>query len=221
MNVIEAFTSRTIPSIAGDDVLRNGLSRFKYDEGSNLQPITLLSVPSGNKNVDRSLTIKHKKVESVLSSMNKLVRRSLSIGANVDKVFRRIFSVSTEEELLRASRCCLSTTAGPIPGRLFISTLKLAFCSDRPISKVVSSTGELLQFHYKIVIPLTKLKGVIRSENTKKPTQKYVQVVTTDEFEFWFMGFLHYNKAFKCLQQVVVSQSLDSLPSIQNVHTFL
>ncbi|KAH9612130.1 hypothetical protein KSS87_002610 [Heliosperma pusillum] len=216
MNVIEAFTSRNIPSIVGDDALRNGLlSRFVYDEASNMQPMKLLPVPSGNNNVDMSLTIKHTKVESVLSTVNKLLRRTLSIGAKIDKVFRQIFSVREEEELLRASRCCLSTTAGPIPGRLFISTVKLAFCSDRAIAKVTSPTGELLQFHYKIVIPLAKLKGVIRSENTKKPTQKYVQVVTTDEFEFWFMGFLHYNKAFKCLQQVVVSQSLE------NVHTLL
>lgn len=41
----------------------------------------------------------------------------------------------------------------------------------------------------------------------KKPSQKYMEIVTVDDFDFWFMGFLNYQKAFKYLQQAVVSQS--------------
>lgn len=55
----------------------------------------------------------------------------------------------------------------------------------------------------QVLIPLTKIKIANQSENTKKPSQKYLEIVTTDNFEFWFMGFLHYQKAFKYLQQAL------------------
>uniref|UniRef100_M1ATR1 Uncharacterized protein n=1 Tax=Solanum tuberosum TaxID=4113 RepID=M1ATR1_SOLTU len=32
------------------------------------------------------------------------------------------------------------------------------------------------------------------SENREKPSQKYIQVITEDDFEFWFMGFLNHQK---------------------------
>lgn len=56
----------------------------------------------------------------------------------------------------------------------------------------------------QIVIPLRKIERLNQSESIKKPSQKYLQTVTTDDFEFWFMGFKSYNKTFKCLQQAVL-----------------
>lgn len=58
------------------------------------------------------------------------------------------------------------------------------------------------------MIPLTKIRRVRKSENMKKPSQKYMEIVTVDEFDFWFMGFLNYQKTFKCLEQAV-SQNMD------------
>lgn len=210
MNVSEAFKSRSMKSMLGDHVLRNGLSKIAPDQ-TRQKAIKLLPGPSSHE--DGSSTSKQGRTGSVFSTMNKLVQRKLSLGAKivqvggVEKVFRRIFSVREGEQLLKASQCCLSTTAGPIPGRLFISTEKLAFCSDKPIAKYASPAGELLRFHYKVVIPLRKIKRTNQSENVKKPSQKYLQVTTTDDFEFWFMGFFHYKRTFKCLQQSV-SKSL-------------
>uniref|UniRef100_A0A803LS06 GRAM domain-containing protein n=1 Tax=Chenopodium quinoa TaxID=63459 RepID=A0A803LS06_CHEQI len=122
---------------------------------------------------------------------------------DMKKASKKYLQVVTDDEF----EFCLYTTAGPIVGRLFISSEKLAFCSDKPIAKVSSPAGEPLRFHYKVVIPLRKINKINQSENLKKPSQKYLEIVTADEFEFWFMGFRSYNKTLKFLQQAV-SQSL-------------
>ncbi|CAN0909021.1 GEM-like protein 4, partial [Linum grandiflorum] len=119
--------------------------------------------------------------------------RILQVGG-VRKVFRQLFSVAEGEKLLKASQCYLSTSAGPIAGLLFISTHKLAFCSERSIQLSSPEGKKSIRVHYKV------------SENAKRPSQKYVEVVTVDEFDFWFVGFLNYHKAFKHLELAIVSE---------------
>ncbi|PSS17368.1 GEM-like protein [Actinidia chinensis var. chinensis] len=51
-----------------------------------------------------------------------------------DKIFRQTFETVPEEQLLKPYACYLSTSAGPVMGTLYISTAKLAFCSDNPLS---------------------------------------------------------------------------------------
>ena len=58
----------------------------------------------------------------------------------------------------------------------------------------------------QVSILLRKVKRVDPSENVKNPSQKYMKIVTVDNFDFWFMGFLNYQKSFNCLQQAL-SQS--------------
>lgn len=53
------------------------------------------------------------------------------------------------------------------------------------------------------MIPLRKIRRAIESENVKKPTQKYVQLVTEDNFDFWFMGFLNHQRTLKYIQQAI------------------
>ncbi|KAL2541303.1 putative GEM-like protein 8 [Abeliophyllum distichum] len=139
------------------------------------------------------------KLTETLKGKLRLGARILQVGG-LEKVFKQNFNVINGEKLLKASQCYLSTTAGPIAGLLFISTDKIGFCSERSI-KLSSPTGKLLRIHYKVTIPLGKIKRANESENVKKPRQKYVQIVTEDNFEFWFMGFLNRQKAFKYLQQ--------------------
>ncbi|PNY07406.1 hypothetical protein L195_g003902 [Trifolium pratense] len=50
----------------------------------------------------------------------------------------------------RILQCYLSTTSGPIAGLLFISTHKVAFCSEKSI-KISSPKGEFLRAHYKTI----------------------------------------------------------------------
>nr|AAO42914.1 At5g08350 [Arabidopsis thaliana]BAC43217.1 unknown protein [Arabidopsis thaliana] len=78
----------------------------------------------------------------------------------------------------------------------------MAFCSERSI-KVDSPQGDIIRVHYKVSIPLCKIDRVNQSQNTKKPSQKYLEVVTVDGFDFWFMGFLSYQKAFNCLEKAL------------------
>ncbi|KAL7180749.1 hypothetical protein ACSBR1_039750 [Camellia fascicularis] len=136
------------------------------------------------------------------------VKGKLSLGAKiiraggVEKIFKHNFSIREGEKLLKASQCYLSTTAGPIAGLLFISTDKVAFFSDRSI-KLSSPTGEFIRIHYKVMIPLVKIKRTNESQNMKRPSQKYIEIVTVDNFDFWFMRFLNYRGTFKHLQEAL------------------
>jgi len=83
--------------------------------------------------------------------------RILQVGG-VEKVFMQLFSVKDGERLLKASQCYLSTTSGPLAGLLFISTNKIAFCSERSI-KISSPKGHFIRTYYKVIhIPICTKK---------------------------------------------------------------
>jgi hypothetical protein len=48
-----------------------------------------------------------------------------------------------------------------------------------------------------MVVPLEKVQEVIPSFNETKPAEKYIQVLTNDGHDFWFMGFVNYDKGVK------------------------
>ncbi|KMT20543.1 hypothetical protein BVRB_1g005270 [Beta vulgaris subsp. vulgaris] len=227
MNVPERFTSRTMKSLLQDTMHGNQSSRrtmYDYDQKKKTPTMKSLHGPSiqghessrlaQSKLVVSKMRKQGERSHRFANGIKEHVKGKLSLGAkllrlgSMEKVCKQVFSVREGERLLKASHCCLSTTAGPIVGLLFISTEKLAFCSDRSIVKLSSPTGELLRFRYKVVIPLRKIERANQRENTKKASKKYLQLNTTDEFEFWFMGFLNYKKMFKCLQEAI-DQALD------------
>lgn len=143
-------------------------------------------------------------------SISETIWGKLSLGAKlvaeggVENLFKLSFSVGPSEKLVKTSACYLSTTTGPVVGLLFISTEKLAFCSDRPLS-FTDSNGVIAWSYYRVVIPIGRLKSVNPSENVYKPSEKYIQIQTVDNHEFWFMGFVNYQKALKYLQEAVRS----------------
>jgi hypothetical protein len=141
------------------------------------------------------------KITDTVKGKLRLGARILQVGG-VEKVFLQLFSVKDGEKLLKASQCYLSTTSGPIAGLLFISTHKVAFCSEKSI-KISSPKGELVRVHYKVSIPHEKIQHVNQSQNVKKPSEKYIEIVTVDGFDFWFMGFFNYKKALRYLQQAI------------------
>jgi len=141
------------------------------------------------------------KITDTVKGKLRLGARILQVGG-VEKVFMKLFNANDGEKLLKASQCYLSTTSGPIAGLLFISTHKVAFCSDKSI-KTSSSNGEFIRVHYKVSIPHEKIRQVNQSQNMKKPSEKYIEIVTVDGFDFWFMGFFNYKKALRYLQQAI------------------
>ncbi|XP_076903164.1 putative GEM-like protein 8 [Bidens hawaiensis] len=135
------------------------------------------------------------------------VKHKLSYGAKIlppgraENIFRKRFSTIGSEALLHATQCYIYTTAGAIAGILFISTERVGFCSNKSL-KMHSTLGEVLKYQYKVSIPLQKIKGVGESMNLKKPSNKYVELVTVDDFNFWFLGFTDYKKTLRHLHQI-------------------
>jgi hypothetical protein len=141
--------------------------------------------------------------------LSETLKGKLSLGARIiqeggrGNIFKNIFGMQEGEKVLKASQCYLYTTAGPIAGVLFISTQKVAFCSERPITFSSTIAGETVKVPYKVLIPIGKIKGVNEGHNVNQEEQKYIEIVTRDDSEFWFMGFLRYEKAFRNLQKAI------------------
>ncbi|KAJ4847730.1 hypothetical protein Tsubulata_006904 [Turnera subulata] len=119
-----------------------------------------------------------------------------------DKVFQRTFETQPGEKLLKPYVCYFSTSSGPITGTLYVSTKKVAFCSDHPFC-YYTPTGGQQWIHYKVVIPLNRMRAVNPSSSRTNPHDKYIQIVSTDDHEFWFMGFISYDKALKQLREAL------------------
>ncbi|KAK8485680.1 hypothetical protein V6N13_109976 [Hibiscus sabdariffa] len=122
-----------------------------------------------------------------------------------EKIFRTTFENVPEEQLLKTYACYLSTSAGPVMGVLYLSTLKLAFCSDSPLSYQAGSQTQWS--YYKVVIPLHQLGAVNPSTSKANAAEKYIQISSVDNHEFWFMGFVHYDSAVKNLQRAIAALS--------------
>ncbi|KAK4393992.1 GLABRA2 expression modulator [Sesamum angolense] len=91
-----------------------------------------------------------------------------------EKIFRQTFETVSDEELKDSYACYLSTSAGPVMGVLYVSTAKLAFCSDNPLPY---QSGDKTEWsYYKIVIPLHLLKAVNTSASRTNPAEKYIQL---------------------------------------------
>ncbi|CAN8276555.1 unnamed protein product [Cochlearia groenlandica] len=126
-----------------------------------------------------------------------------------EKIFRQTFETEPEEQLQSSYACYLSTSAGPVMGVLYISTEKIAYCSDNPLS--YKASGKTEWSYYKVVMPLHQLKSVNPSTNTVNPAEKYIQVISVDDHDFWFMGFLNYEGAVTSLQDTLQAGALQSV----------
>ncbi|CAM8904943.1 unnamed protein product [Rhodiola kirilowii] len=123
-----------------------------------------------------------------------------------EKIFHQTFETVPEEKLIDSFACYLSTSAGPVMGVVYISTAKLAFCSDSPLSY---KSGDQTEWsYYKVVIPLHQLKAVNPSSSRGNGAEKYIQVISVDNHEFWYMGFLNYDGAVKCFQDALENNNL-------------
>ena len=55
----------------------------------------------------------------------------------------------------------------------------------------------------QVMIPLKKMKCVNQIENVEKSRQKYINRITVDNFDFWFLGVFKYQKAFKYIEKAI------------------
>ena len=157
-----------------------------------------------------------------------------------DRIFRQAFSAPPDEQLRKSYACYLSTAAGPVMGVMYLSTARVAFCSDSPLSYEASGGDRTEWSHYKVriqyvgrrigsrsrrlrtlpcmfcnsrwmmddecaqvAIPLHRLRAASPSANKLKPAEKFIQLVSVDSHEFWFLGFVNYDSAVAHLQEAL------------------
>jgi hypothetical protein len=53
----------------------------------------------------------------------------------------------------------------------------------------------------QVVVPVPHLRSVTPTASQQNPAERYIQVVSVDNHEFWFMGFVNYDSAVKYLQE--------------------
>ncbi|KAG9446284.1 hypothetical protein H6P81_012412 [Aristolochia fimbriata] len=130
-----------------------------------------------------------------------LTAKALTEGG-FESLYKQTFQTHPWEKLKKTFACYLSTSTGPVAGTLYLSNVNVAFCSDLPLSFTAPS-GQQTWSYYKVLIPLAKISTinpVIMRENTN---ERYIQIVTVDGHEFWFMGFVNYDKASANLSAVL------------------
>lgn len=120
-----------------------------------------------------------------------------------DRVFYQTFGAMPGEQLRKAYACYLSTSSGPVIGTLYLSTARLAFCSDSPVCYQGPAGQPIECMYYKVVLPLSQVRSVNPSSSTRNRAERYIQITTTDNHEFWFMGFVNYDKALKNLYEAL------------------
>lgn len=52
-------------------------------------------------------------------------------------------------------------------------------------------------YNVQVLVPLDQMSAVNPSANRMHPSGKCIQIMTRDGHEFWFMGFISYDKALK------------------------
>ncbi|XP_057949689.1 GEM-like protein 5 [Malania oleifera] len=130
-----------------------------------------------------------------------LTAKAISEGG-FESLFKQTFEIYPEEKLKKTFACYLSTTTGPVAGTLYLSTHRVAFCSDRPLCFTAPS-GQEAWSYYKVSIQwpeIAAINPVIMKESPS--SEKYMQIVTVDGHDFWFMGFVNFEKASQNLSEI-------------------
>lgn len=130
-----------------------------------------------------------------------LTAKAVSEGG-FESLFKQIFQTEAEEKLKKTFACYLSTTTGPVAGTMYLSNLRVAFCSDRPLSFIAPS-GQEAWSYYKVMIPLAQIGGISPVTMGANSNERYIQITTVDNHEFWFMGFVNFDKATHHLHQTL------------------
>ncbi|KAJ9709592.1 hypothetical protein PVL29_001193 [Vitis rotundifolia] len=144
------------------------------------------------RNIWHNLTMGHSVSETAWGKVN-LTAKAITEGG-FESLYKQTFATDPNEKLKKTFACYLSTSTGPVAGTLYLSTARVAFCSDRPLSFTAPS-GQEAWSYYKVVIPLGNIGTVNPVIMRENPSEKYIQILTIDGHDFWFMGFVNFEKA--------------------------
>eukprot|EP00897_Mesotaenium_endlicherianum_P009358 jgi/Mesen1/8450/ME000475S07704 len=133
------------------------------------------------------------------TAVGKLQNYKLLTPGSAQKHWRENFLAPANDTLKDYYACHLSTSTGPVPGTLFVATHSISFLSDRPLS-YTTSPGQVAWSMYKVVLPVEKVASLNVPTNPQRPLEKYIQISMVDKHEFWFMGFISFDKALSLLQ---------------------
>ncbi|KAL8229065.1 hypothetical protein R6Q57_013965 [Mikania cordata] len=148
-------------------------------------------------NIWTNLTTGQSVTGSAWGKLN-LMSKALAEGG-FESMYKQNFKTYPNEKLNVTFACYLSTSTGPVAGTLYLSNIHVAFCSDRLLS-FIQPNGTEAWFYYKVIVPLEKIAVVNPVEVPgRKQMDKYIQLSTIDGHDFWFMGFVNHDKAFKHL----------------------
>lgn len=123
-------------------------------------------------------------------------------GGGFESLYKQTFSTYPNEKLRKTFASYLSTSTGPVAGTLYLSDAHVAFCSDRPLSFTAPS-GQETWSYYKVMLPLGKIGAINPVLMRDNPSEKYIQILTIDGHDFWFMGFINFDKASKHLSESI------------------
>lgn len=87
------------------------------------------------------------KSDAAIGKLNLTVKAITEGG--FEALFKQAFPTDPSERLKKSFACYLSTTTGPVAGTLYLSTMHVAFCSDRPLSFTAPS-GQETWSYYKV-----------------------------------------------------------------------
>ncbi|CAL5325478.1 unnamed protein product [Camellia sinensis] len=121
-------------------------------------------------------------------------------GGGFESLYKQTFATFPNEKLKKTFACYLSTITGPVAGTIYLSNIHVAFCSDRPLS-VTAPSGQESWSYYKVMVPLGNICAINPVIMRDNPSEKYLQMVTIDGHDFWFMGFVNYEKATRHLSE--------------------
>ncbi|KAK2968792.1 hypothetical protein RJ640_028185 [Escallonia rubra] len=132
-------------------------------------------------------------------------------GGGFEPLYKQTFTTFDYEKLKKTFACYLSTSTGPVAGTLYLSNVHVAFCSDLPLSFTAPS-GQEAWSYYKVMVPLDKICTFNPVTMKENPSEKYLQIVTIDGHDFWFMGFVNYDKASHHLFDSIWSSAAPGIP---------
>ncbi|GAA0141271.1 hypothetical protein LIER_02451 [Lithospermum erythrorhizon] len=147
--------------------------------------------------------------EAAWAKMN--VQAKAITGGGFETLYKQTFQTFPNEKLLKSFACYLSTTTGPVAGTLYLSNVHVAFASDRPLSFTAQSGLETWSY-YKVIVPLGKIGTINPMVLSDISKERYIHIVTIDGQDFWFMGFVNYEKACHHLLESLSSFAATGIP---------